>query len=77
MEKLEARPSELLPYPVQNALTTPLRKAAGAAGRADLLALWAGQAAPLARRLPAAEVLRLLVEETDATLRSERLKPRR
>ncbi|WP_437675759.1 NAD(P)H-dependent flavin oxidoreductase [Sorangium sp. So ce131] len=67
---------EILPYPAQNWLTSPLRRAAGAAGRADLLALWAGQNAASARRLPAAELLRTLVEETDHVLRDPRLRPR-
>lgn len=47
-------------FPIPNALTRPLRQAAGAAGVADLLSLWAGQALPLARRAPAAEIVRRL-----------------
>lgn len=67
---------DVLPYPAQNALTQPLRRAAAAAGRADLLALWAGQSAALARRMPAADVFRTLVEETDAVLHEPRLRSR-
>lgn len=37
------------PYPVQNALMQPLRKAAARLGNSDYLNLWAGQAAPLSR----------------------------
>ena len=48
-------------YPLQNALTRPMRAAANRAGRAELLSLWAGQAARLARRAPAAEIVRWLV----------------
>lgn len=47
-------------FPIPNALTRPLRQAAGAAGAADFLSLWAGQALPLARRAPAAEIVRRL-----------------
>ncbi|WP_342235424.1 nitronate monooxygenase [Inquilinus sp. OTU3971] len=47
--------SAALPFPLQNALTRPLRGAAGKAGRAEFLSLWAGQGLRLARRQPAAE----------------------
>ncbi|MBD3860828.1 nitronate monooxygenase [Bacillus sp. 28A-2] len=41
----EERPHEdkVLPYPVQHIWTTPMRKAAAAAGSPDQMALWAGQ----------------------------------
>jgi nitronate monooxygenase len=51
---------ELPDFPIPNALTRPLRQAAGAAGEADFLSLWAGQALPLARRAPAADIVRRL-----------------
>jgi hypothetical protein len=41
-----------------------------------LVALWAGQSAELARALPAAELVRALLDETDAVLRDARLRPR-
>lgn len=47
-------------FPIPNALTRPLRQAAARAGQADALSLWAGQALPLARRAPAAEIVRRL-----------------
>jgi nitronate monooxygenase len=53
-------------YPIQNALTGPLRAAANAQGRGELVSLWAGQAAALARAEPAAAVLRRLIQEFDA-----------
>ncbi len=43
----ELRDETILPYPLQNALTRPMRTAAARAGRAELLSLWAGQAARL------------------------------
>ena len=56
------------PYPIQNALTTEMRKAAGAANRPDFISLWAGQAAGLSRRrddgIPAATLVRALADET-------------
>ena len=59
----EEQPGSILPYPLQNALTRPMRTAAARAGRAELLSLWAGQAARLARRGPAAEIVRWLVAD--------------
>ena len=52
------------PFPLQNALTRPLRSAAARQGRAEFLSLWAGQGAPLARRQGAAELVARLVAET-------------
>ena len=64
MEALEGAP--VLPYPLQNALTSDLRREAAKAGKADLLSLWAGQGVPLATARPAAELFRALVRETEA-----------
>ena len=61
---------ELLPYPAQNNLTRAMRTAAAKQGSAGYLSLWAGQAAPLARELPAAELLAQLLRETQAALAS-------
>lgn len=62
---VEAMPQAVqgLPYPVLNALTAPLRRAAAAAGRSDLLSEWCGQAASLARPQPAAELVARLMHE--------------
>ena len=58
----------VLPYPLQNALTRGMRTEGGRQGRTDVLSLWAGQGASLARRLPAAELVQLLVRETAEAL---------
>lgn len=55
----------VLPFPLQNALTSDMRRAAAKAGNADLLSLWAGQAVPLARARGAADLVRDLVRETE------------
>ncbi|HEX8574355.1 MAG TPA: nitronate monooxygenase [Allosphingosinicella sp.] len=60
--------AEILPFPYQNALTRPLRTRAAELDRADLLSLWAGQGLRLARQLPAAELVRTLVAESQAAL---------
>ncbi|MEP6897180.1 MAG: nitronate monooxygenase [Rhodanobacter sp.] len=52
-----------LPYPVLNALTAPLRRAAAAAGRGDLLSEWCGQAAGMVRPQPAGELVTRLMHE--------------
>jgi nitronate monooxygenase len=56
MRELEAS-GMIAPFPAQNWLTGVFRAAATAAGDADLVSLWAGQAAALARLDDAAEVL--------------------
>ncbi|MBQ4854152.1 nitronate monooxygenase [Rhodanobacter sp. B2A1Ga4] len=62
---VEAMPeaAQGLPYPVLNALTAPLRRAAAEAGRGDLLSEWCGQAAALVRPQPAAELVARLMHE--------------
>jgi len=66
MEQLAPYEAEIAPYPIQNALTGALRRAAAQQGRADYLALWAGQGVGAARALPAAELFALLVQEWQA-----------
>jgi nitronate monooxygenase len=58
----------LPPYPVQNWLTAQFRRAALAVGRADIISLWSGQAAPLLKERRAAALLESLVTQTDAAL---------
>ena len=60
----EMRDAPQLPFPAQNALTSRLRAASAKAGNPDFVAMWAGQAAPLARALPAAELVAALEAET-------------
>ena len=68
----------ILPFPLQNALTRPLRMAAAKQGRAEFLSLWAGQGVRLARRQSAAELVARLANEIEATmsgLQSDTSKP--
>jgi nitronate monooxygenase len=58
----------ILPFPLQNALTRPLRSAAARQGRAEFLSLWAGQGLRLARRQPAADLVARLASEAAATV---------
>jgi nitronate monooxygenase len=65
MTEVDRAPESILPFPLQNALTRPLRTAAAKAGRAELLSLWAGQGVRLARRQPAASLVARLVKDTE------------
>ena len=58
-----------LAFPAQNSVTGKLRQASAKAGKPDFVALWAGQAAPLSRALPAAELVRVLHEEAVSAIR--------
>lgn len=55
-------------FPLQNALTRPLRAAAAKQGRAEFLSLWAGQGVRLARRKSAQELVACLAKEIDRTM---------
>jgi len=64
MTEVEGDSPAILPFPLQNTLTRPLRAAAAKAGRAEFLSLWAGQGVRLARRQSAAELVARLAKET-------------
>ena len=62
LTKLNEPGAEHLPYPLQRGLMRNLAIPAQKAGRADLLALWAGQSANLARTANLSELLESLVD---------------
>jgi nitronate monooxygenase len=66
----EAGAAMVPPFPLQNALTRPMRNAAAKAGDVERLSLWAGQGVRLARRMKAAELMRALVRECAEVRRS-------
>jgi len=70
MDEVESSklPEAVLPFPLQNALTRPLRTAAANLERPEFLSLWAGQGVRMARRLPAAELVSRLVAETEEAI---------
>jgi nitronate monooxygenase len=57
VDDMEARPGPLLPFPAQHQLTVALRAASNQQGSPDYVALWAGQAYPLATEAPVAELI--------------------
>jgi nitronate monooxygenase len=68
-EGLADAEEEALAFPLQLALTRPLQQAGAGGDSADFLAMWAGQGAPLARVMPAGDLVSLLVHETEAVFR--------
>ena len=63
---MEPFETEAAAYPIQNQITSAIRRQAKAAGYQDFLSLWSGQGGPLARRMGAAALVARLVEETHA-----------
>jgi nitronate monooxygenase len=68
-ETVHASGGPWLPYPLQGVLLSGLRIEAARQGRLDLMALWAGQAAPLLRHRRAAELFAHLVAQVERILR--------
>jgi nitronate monooxygenase len=68
MREMRAEEKDIPAYPVQNALTGELRTVSAKAGSSDALSLWAGQGVRAARQMPAAELVRVLWDETKAAM---------
>jgi nitronate monooxygenase len=68
MDQMRPYENQLPPYPIQNALTSPIRQAAAKANRAEYMSLWAGQGVGMSRQLPAQELVSRLMQETRAAL---------
>jgi nitronate monooxygenase len=65
VREMAAFEGDVPPYPVQNALMLPVRRAAGEQGLPDYVNLWAGQAAPLTQARTAGDYIKALLAETD------------
>jgi nitronate monooxygenase len=63
MDEMSRPQAEILPYPLQRALVRNVSVAAAAAGRPDLMQLWAGQSANLSACTDVAAFLNSLVQE--------------
>jgi len=70
MDELNRDGAERLPYPLQRGLVKNLSVAAEAAGRSDLLPLWAGQSATLSACTDVPSFLNALVDEISAVASS-------
>jgi len=64
LREMHQRAAPQLVFPAQNLLTGQLRAASAKAGSPDFVAMYAGQAAPLSRALPAAQLIETLEAET-------------
>jgi nitronate monooxygenase len=53
-----------LPFPYASTLVAPLRQASEKTGSIDYMQLWAGQAAALAKSMPAGQLTRQLAADT-------------
>lgn len=63
IREMKAYEAEISPYPIQNALTKPLRNAAKKHGNPEFMSLWAGQAAALSRKGSAAQLTKHLIQD--------------
>ena len=68
-EMADAQP---LDFPLQASLVGPLLRLTNEAARADFAPVWAGQAAPLIRELPAGQLVEELVAEAQRVFRAAR-----
>ncbi|AWN73656.1 nitronate monooxygenase [Legionella anisa] len=66
IERMEARKINILDYPIQNALTSMMRKKAKEQNDIDFMSMWAGQSAQLCRNMSANELISALVLEAEA-----------
>jgi nitronate monooxygenase len=57
IERLKGKEEIILPFPLQNTLTRPMRNAAAERGQPGYLSLFAGQGVARARTMPAAELI--------------------
>ncbi|MDP9024982.1 MAG: nitronate monooxygenase [Candidatus Eremiobacteraeota bacterium] len=64
---------DIAPYPFQNAMTRDIRNAAAQQGEPELLSLWAGQAASLAKEAPAADIVVELMRQARASVSAIRV----
>ena len=68
ISEMEKSDAPILPFPLQNQLTSGLRKAALEAADTDFMSMWCGQAAALSRGLPAAKLIETIISEYSMTL---------
>jgi nitronate monooxygenase len=66
MRELTAVEQQLPPYPIQNALTSPIRAEAAKRGETELMSLWCGTGVARARPMPAAKLIETLLAEIAA-----------
>ncbi len=60
--------SNILDYPIQNTLTSAMRKAAIIQNNSNFMSLWSGQSAQLCRNMGARELISHLITEMESAL---------
>lgn len=69
MDEMETREGEILPFPLTDSMTKPLRAAARSKDLCDYINLWAGQAGRLGKRMPTARLIESVAQEAQARVR--------
>ena len=66
IERMAIYKDNVLDYPVQNAVTQPMRKHAAMQDNSDFMSLWAGQAVSLCKACPASQLITALISEVNS-----------
>lgn len=61
--RMQPHETDILDYPIQNAITSTMRKEAAKQNCTDFMSMWAGQSAQLCKALPAAQFIQELNKE--------------
>ncbi|MBM7552600.1 NAD(P)H-dependent flavin oxidoreductase [Thalassobacillus pellis] len=69
ISKLTPYEDTLPPYPIQNALTKPIRKAAYVQDKPEYMSLWSGQSPRLSKHITARELINGIITDTDKLLK--------
>lgn len=72
IDELLENETDLPGYPIQNALTRNIRRAAAEQDRPEFMPLWAGQGCSLGADRPAGELIRAWVAQAEAIIRGDR-----
>ena len=67
--RMQSHEKNILDYPIQNILTSTMRKEAGKQNNIDFMSMWAGQSASLCKELSAAQLIEELNSEVIALLK--------
>lgn len=65
-KEISGKEQDVLPFPLQTSLISPLRKAALDQQKWDMILFWGGQIAPILKHTKAKELTQSLIEETNA-----------
>lgn len=65
-KEISGKEKDVLPFPLQTSLISPLRKAALDQQKWDMILFWGGQIAPILKHTKAKELMQSLIEETNA-----------